>query len=64
MKCPHCGYKDSKVLDSRDVDDGVRRGGSVLVVIVVLPPTNVFKKVVCMLLKKTKEENYLTKINY
>src|SRR5208283_2266099 len=25
MKCPHCGYIDSKVLDSRDVDDGVRR---------------------------------------
>ena len=25
MKCPHCGYSDSKVLDSRDVDDGVRR---------------------------------------
>jgi transcriptional repressor NrdR len=25
MKCPHCGYTDSKVLDSRDVDDGVRR---------------------------------------
>ncbi|MDD5287761.1 MAG: transcriptional regulator NrdR [Dehalococcoidales bacterium] len=25
MKCPHCGYVDSKVLDSRDVDDGVRR---------------------------------------
>jgi len=25
MKCPHCGYNDSKVLDSRDIDDGVRR---------------------------------------
>ena len=25
MKCPHCGYSDSKVLDSRDVDEGVRR---------------------------------------
>ena len=25
MKCPHCGYSDSKVLDSRDADDGVRR---------------------------------------
>jgi transcriptional repressor NrdR len=25
MKCPHCGFEDSKVLDSRDVDDGVRR---------------------------------------
>ena len=25
MRCPHCGYKDSKVLDSRDVGDSVRR---------------------------------------
>ncbi len=25
MKCPHCAFNDSKVLDSRDVDDGVRR---------------------------------------
>jgi transcriptional repressor NrdR len=25
MKCPHCGFEDSKVLDSRDVDDGIRR---------------------------------------
>ena len=25
MKCPHCGFENSKVLDSRDVDDGVRR---------------------------------------
>ena len=25
MKCPRCGFNDSKVLDSRDVDDGVRR---------------------------------------
>src|SRR5271157_6251827 len=25
MKCPHCGFEDSKVLDSRDIDDGVRR---------------------------------------
>lgn len=25
MNCPHCGHNDSKVLDSRDVDDGVRR---------------------------------------
>jgi transcriptional repressor NrdR len=25
MNCPHCGYSDSKVLDSRNVDDGVRR---------------------------------------
>jgi transcriptional repressor NrdR len=25
MKCPHCGFEDSKVLDSRDVDDSVRR---------------------------------------
>jgi len=25
MKCPYCGYNDSKVIDSRDVNDGVRR---------------------------------------
>jgi transcriptional repressor NrdR len=25
MKCPHCNYEDSKVTDSRDVDDTVRR---------------------------------------
>ena len=25
MKCPHCGYKYSKVTDSRGVNDGVRR---------------------------------------
>jgi transcriptional repressor NrdR len=25
MKCPYCGYIDSKVIDSRDIDDGVRR---------------------------------------
>jgi transcriptional repressor NrdR len=25
MKCPHCGYEDSKVIDSRDVNDTVRR---------------------------------------
>ena len=25
MRCPHCGYTDSKVTDSRDVDDIVRR---------------------------------------
>ncbi|MBA7482807.1 Transcriptional repressor NrdR [subsurface metagenome] len=25
MKCPYCGYHDSKVIDSRDVNDGVRR---------------------------------------
>jgi transcriptional repressor NrdR len=25
MKCSYCGYHDSKVVDSRDVDDGVRR---------------------------------------
>jgi len=25
MKCPYCGYEDSRVIDSRDVDDGVRR---------------------------------------
>lgn len=25
MKCPYCGYADSKVIDSRDVNDGIRR---------------------------------------
>lgn len=25
MNCPFCGYEDSKVIDSRDVNDGVRR---------------------------------------
>ena len=25
MNCPYCGYPDSKVIDSRDVDDGIRR---------------------------------------
>ncbi len=25
MNCPFCGYDDSKVIDSRDVNDGVRR---------------------------------------
>ena len=25
MNCPYCGYDDSKVVDSRDVNDGVRR---------------------------------------
>ncbi|MCX6003901.1 MAG: transcriptional regulator NrdR [Chloroflexi bacterium] len=25
MKCPHCSYNDSKVLDSRDTEDGIRR---------------------------------------
>jgi transcriptional repressor NrdR len=25
MRCPYCQYEDSKVIDSRDVDDGVRR---------------------------------------
>jgi transcriptional repressor NrdR len=25
MNCPYCGYDDSKVIDSRDVNDGVRR---------------------------------------
>jgi len=25
MNCPYCGYIDSKVVDSRDVNDGVRR---------------------------------------
>ena len=25
MNCPQCGFNDSKVIDSRDVDDGIRR---------------------------------------
>jgi transcriptional repressor NrdR len=25
MNCPYCGYFDSKVIDSRDVNDGIRR---------------------------------------
>ncbi|MCX6000623.1 MAG: transcriptional regulator NrdR [Chloroflexi bacterium] len=25
MRCPHCGYQDSKVIDSRSVSEGVRR---------------------------------------
>ena len=25
MNCPFCGYRDSKVIDSRDVNDGIRR---------------------------------------
>ncbi|HEX9896777.1 MAG TPA: transcriptional regulator NrdR [Dehalococcoidales bacterium] len=25
MKCPHCGYSDSRVLDSRDTTEGIRR---------------------------------------
>jgi transcriptional repressor NrdR len=25
MKCPYCGCEDSRVIDSRDVNDGVRR---------------------------------------
>jgi transcriptional repressor NrdR len=25
MKCPHCGYIDSKVIDSRDVNETIRR---------------------------------------
>jgi len=25
LNCPFCGYSDSKVIDSRDVNDGVRR---------------------------------------
>ena len=25
MNCPYCGHYDSRVIDSRDVDDGVRR---------------------------------------
>ncbi len=25
MNCPYCGYYDSKVIDSRDINDGIRR---------------------------------------
>ena len=25
MKCPYCGYADSKVIDSRDINDSIRR---------------------------------------
>ncbi len=25
MDCPYCGYHDSRVIDSRDVNDGIRR---------------------------------------
>ena len=25
MDCPYCGYYDSKVIDSRDINDGIRR---------------------------------------
>ena len=25
MKCPYCGFQDSKVIDSRAINDGVRR---------------------------------------
>jgi transcriptional repressor NrdR len=25
LNCPYCGYNDSKVIDSRDVNDGIRR---------------------------------------
>ncbi len=25
MNCPFCGYADSKVIDSRDINDGIRR---------------------------------------
>jgi transcriptional repressor NrdR len=25
MNCPYCGYDDSRVIDSRDVDEGIRR---------------------------------------
>jgi transcriptional repressor NrdR len=25
MNCPYCGFSDSKVIDSRDVDQGIRR---------------------------------------
>ena len=25
MNCPYCGYYNSKVIDSRDINDGIRR---------------------------------------
>ncbi|HEY82399.1 MAG TPA: transcriptional repressor NrdR [Dehalococcoidia bacterium] len=25
MNCPHCGYHDSRVIDSREINDGIRR---------------------------------------
>src|SRR5512136_2261496 len=25
MNCPYCGFQDSKVVDSRSIDDGIRR---------------------------------------
>jgi transcriptional repressor NrdR len=25
MNCPYCGYHDSRVIDSRDINDGIRR---------------------------------------
>jgi len=25
VNCPYCGYNDSKVIDSRDIEDGIRR---------------------------------------
>jgi transcriptional repressor NrdR len=25
LNCPHCGHSDSKVIDSRDINDGIRR---------------------------------------
>ena len=25
MNCPYCGYRDSRVIDSREVNDGIRR---------------------------------------
>ncbi|MBF8299485.1 MAG: hypothetical protein HW397_534, partial [Dehalococcoidia bacterium] len=25
MKCPYCGYEDTKVTDSRAAEDGIRR---------------------------------------
>ena len=31
MKCPSCGYGDSKVIDSREVNDGIRRRRQCLV---------------------------------
>ncbi|MCX7911695.1 MAG: transcriptional regulator NrdR [Dehalococcoidales bacterium] len=30
MHCPYCGYPESRVIDSRDVDDGIRRRRSCL----------------------------------
>lgn len=30
MNCPYCGYRESRVIDSRDVGDGIRRRRSCL----------------------------------